>query len=139
MEDVGLAEQSYHKLAAFCLPRLGCLADCEKEDGAVCNAPFALLLLVEIISEKTPAVLIIVAIDAEVLPVRAVRRVVVGVPVFVVHGQEVPVLEVELTTALRTDEAVNLQGLLPVAPFGRLSRLFYYLLDGFCALAGTNP
>jgi len=54
-------------------------------------------------------VLIIVAVSAQVFPVRPIRRVVVVIPVFVVHGKQVPCLDVELPGALGTDEPMNLQ------------------------------
>ena len=41
--------------------------------------------LVEIVAETFPAVLVIMAVDAEILPVRAVRGVIPGIPVFVVY------------------------------------------------------
>lgn len=52
---------------------------------------------------------IIVAVDAKIFPVRAVRRIVVVIPVFVVHREQVPRLEVELSGAFGTNEPVNLQ------------------------------
>jgi hypothetical protein len=42
-------------------------------------------VLPEIIAEATPAVLVFVAVDAEILPVGAVRGVIPGIPVLVVH------------------------------------------------------
>jgi hypothetical protein len=44
------------------------------------------LFLAEIVAETFPAVLVIVAVDTEILPVGAVRRVIQGIPVLVVHG-----------------------------------------------------
>lgn len=52
---------------------------------------------------------IIVAVDAKIFPVRPVRRIVVVIPVFVVHREHVPRLEVELSGAFGTNEPVNLQ------------------------------
>jgi hypothetical protein len=69
----------------------------------------------EIAAETPPAVLVLVAVDAEVLPVRAVGRVVVMIAVPVVNGEKVPVLFLELPSALGTDEPVNSQGLCAVA------------------------
>ena len=66
------------------------------------------------IAEKTPAVLIVVAIDAEVFPVRAVRGIISGVPVFMMDSQEVPVFRFKLPSAFGTDETVNLKRLFPV-------------------------
>lgn len=53
-------------------------------------------------------------IDAEVLPVGAVRRIVPVVAVFMMHCEEVPVFEIELPPAFGAYQAVALQGLLPV-------------------------
>ena len=52
---------------------------------------------------------IIVAVYAEVLPVRPVRRIVVVIAVFMVHREQVSGLEVELSGAFGTNEPVNLQ------------------------------
>ena len=56
----------------------------------------------------SPAVLIFMAIDAEVFPVRAVRRIIVAVAVLVVDCKEVPVLLFELPAAFGADQAVDL-------------------------------
>lgn len=61
-----------------------------------------------------PAMLIFMAIDAEVLPVRSIGRIVVVVAVPVVDCQEVPVFLFKLTAAFCTDQAVDLKGLLAV-------------------------
>jgi len=53
--------------------------------------------------------LIIVAVAAQVFPVRPIRRIVVVIPVFVVYGEQVSCVEVELSCALSTDEPMNLQ------------------------------
>jgi hypothetical protein len=59
-------------------------------------------------------VFIFVAVNAEVLPVGAISRVIPAIAVFVVHRQEVPVLIGKFPAALGADEAVNLQGAFPV-------------------------
>jgi hypothetical protein len=80
-------------------------------------------------------VFIIVAVHAQIFPVRPVRGIVVVIPVFVVHREQVPRLEVELSGAFGTNESVNLQGLFPVgsvAGGGRFgSQVFEYLLNRF--------
>ncbi len=53
-------------------------------------------------------------INTEILPVRAIRGVIPVIPVFVVHRQEIPVFEVELSATFCTDQAVDFQGLFPV-------------------------
>src|SRR5689334_19087885 len=45
----------------------------------------------EVVPEQTDRVLRLVAVDAKILPVAAVGRVVVVVPVLVMHGQQVEV------------------------------------------------
>ena len=52
---------------------------------------------------------IIVAVDAEVLPVRSVRWIVVVIAVFMVHREQVSGLEVKFSGAFGTNEPVNLQ------------------------------
>ncbi len=54
------------------------------------------------------------AIDAEILPVGAIRRIVPVVAVFMMHCEEVPVFEIELPPAFGAYQAVDFQGLLPV-------------------------
>ena len=56
----------------------------------------------------SPTMLIVMAMDTEVLPVRAIRRVVVAVAVFVVDSKDVPVLLFELTAAFGAYQAVDL-------------------------------
>ena len=52
---------------------------------------------------------IIVAVSAQVFPVRTVRGIVVVISVFVVHGEQMSCLEVELSGALGTDKPEDLQ------------------------------
>jgi hypothetical protein len=64
---------------------------------------------VKIISQKAPAVFVVVAVGTEVFPVGTIRWVVVRVAVSVVDRQEVPLIRLEFTTALGADEAMNPQ------------------------------
>lgn len=57
---------------------------------------------------------IIVAIHAEVFPVRSVRRIVVMIAVFVVYGEQVPVFNIEFSGTFGTNEPMNPQGLFPI-------------------------
>jgi hypothetical protein len=50
---------------------------------------------------------VIMAVDAEILPVGAVRWIVVMVAIFMVNGQEVSVCIIKFTGALGADETVN--------------------------------
>lgn len=62
-----------------------------------------------------PGVFVFVTIDAQVLPVTAIGRVVVVVMVFVVDCELVKVLPSKLTTATGADPRMNLERLLPVS------------------------
>jgi hypothetical protein len=70
--------------------------------------------LTEILAEKLPAVLVFVAVEAEILPVGAVRGIIPGIPILVVHRKLVPVFVRKLPLALGADHPVDFQGLLPV-------------------------
>jgi hypothetical protein len=52
---------------------------------------------------------IIVAMGAEILPIRSIGGVIVVVAVPVMYGQEVEARLIELTTALGADRAMDLQ------------------------------
>ena len=58
---------------------------------------------------------VVVAVDAEVLPVAAIGRVVVMVAVFVVHGEQVQGIEFELARTLGTDPPMLLQRALAIS------------------------
>jgi hypothetical protein len=49
------------------------------------NPNITLLFFAEIVTETFPVVLVLVAVDAEILPVGAVCGVISGIPVLVVH------------------------------------------------------
>jgi hypothetical protein len=68
----------------------------------------------EIVTQKFPAMLVFVAIDAEVLPVGAIRGIILGIPILVVHRQQLAVFMSKFPPALGADHPVNLQGALPV-------------------------
>jgi len=68
----------------------------------------------QIISEKPPAVLVVMTINTEVLPVGAVGGIVPVIPVFMVHRQKIPVFELELSAAFGADQSVDFQCLFPV-------------------------
>ena len=65
--------------------------------------------------------LVVVAIEAEQLPVAAVARVVVVVVVLVMNGQFAQVVAGELAAAATADPGVELERLLPVTGFPRLA------------------
>jgi hypothetical protein len=72
------------------------------------------LFLAEIIPQKLPAVLIFVAVDAEVFPVGAVRRIIPGIAVLVMHRQQLPIPISEFPATLGANHPVNLQRPLPI-------------------------
>ena len=60
--------------------------------------------------------LVLVTVDAEQLPVAAVRRIVVVVVVLVMHRELLEVLPTELSATARANPRVDAQGLLAVVP-----------------------
>src|SRR3990172_2946041 len=81
---------------------------------------FSLLFLriIQIVAKQPPAVFILVTVDTQVFPVRAVSGIVPAVPVFMVYGQQVAGFVVKLSAALGTYEPVNIQRAFPIG-FGR--------------------
>jgi hypothetical protein len=71
--------------------------------------------------------LVLVAIDAQVFPVRTIGGIIQMISVFVMHRKKVPVFDIEFPPALGADQTMNLQGLFPVIGLrcGILSQLFY--------------
>ena len=59
-------------------------------------------------------------INTQVLPVGAICRVIPVIPVFMVYRKKIPVLGIELSPAFGADQAVDLQGLVPVIGRGRI-------------------
>jgi len=68
----------------------------------------------EIVGENRPAVLVVVAVDAEVFPVAPVRGIVVVIAVPMMDGEKPEVVLVELATAFGADPAVELKRPLPI-------------------------
>lgn len=61
----------------------------------------------QIVSKEPAAVLILMAIHAQVFPVRAVRGIIKVVTVFMVHGQQSLIFIGELPGALGANESVD--------------------------------
>ena len=57
---------------------------------------------------------LIMAVDTEIFPVGAVRRIIVVVAVFMVNGEEVSVRIIKFTGALGADETVDTERLFSV-------------------------
>jgi hypothetical protein len=72
------------------------------------------LITCQIVAQQAPAVLILVAVHAQVFPVGSVRRVIVMVAIFVMNGEELSVVFIKLPGALGTDQPMNLERPFPV-------------------------
>jgi len=68
----------------------------------------------KIISKKPPAVFVVMTINAEVFPVRAIRGIVHAIPVLMMYCKKIPVFEIKLSPAFSTEQSVDSQGLFPV-------------------------
>jgi hypothetical protein len=68
----------------------------------------------EIISEKSSAVLIFMTIDAEVLPVRTISRIMEAIPILMMHSKESPVFGIKFSPAFGADQPMYFQRLFPV-------------------------
>jgi hypothetical protein len=66
-----------------------------------------LFLFVEIITEYALLMFGVVAVDAEILPVGTIGRIVVVITVFMVNGEEMSVLLIKLPRARGADKAVD--------------------------------
>jgi len=64
--------------------------------------------MTQIIAEQPPAMFVIVTVNAEVFPVGTIRRIIGRITIFVMDGEEMPVSVLKLSSALRTDEPMNL-------------------------------
>jgi hypothetical protein len=94
-------------------------------------------LPLQIVSEQAAAVLVVMAVDAEIFPVAAVGGIVVVVAVFVVYGQQVQIVRLELAAALGADPAMQFQGAFPIVFVG--SRCLLHLAHQFgCFLVGEG-
>jgi hypothetical protein len=95
----------------------------------------------QMVSEQTPAVLVVMTIDTEIFPVGAIRIVVHAVPVLVMNCQEVSILIIKLPATFGTDEPVYFKRLLPITVWG-IAGLFqrpYYFVNGFSAVLLPGP
>jgi hypothetical protein len=68
----------------------------------------------EVIPEPFPAVFILVTVDTEIFPIRTISGIIGMIPVFMMNGEQVTVFFFEFSAALGANQAVYLQGLLPV-------------------------
>jgi hypothetical protein len=76
------------------------------ENPGLCSVP---LFTTQILAKQVPAVFILVAVYAEVFPVRAVRGIVPVVPVFMVHSKQMSVFILEIFATFGAYQSVNTQ------------------------------
>ncbi len=72
---------------------------------------------------------VIMAVNAEIFPVRPIKGIIQRISIFVVYRKEMPVFIIKLPSAFCTDKAVNLNRLFPVTT-GRTTG-FFQLSDDF--------
>lgn len=70
-----------------------------------------------------PAMLFIVAVNAEIFPVRAIGRVVQVISIFVVDSEKMTGLVVKLSSTSGADETVDVERSFPVIAFFRRGML----------------
>jgi len=90
----------------------------------------------EIVTEETPAVLIFMTVDTEILPVGAIRGIISAVAILMVDRQKMPVFVFKLSSAFGADKPVPFKRLLPVTA-GRIAHLLQFshdIFDGFFAV-----
>ena len=86
----------------------------------------------EIVPQHPLLMFLIMAVDTEIFPVGAVRRIVVMIAVFVVNGEEVSVRIIKFTGALGAYETVDAERLLSVRAWWETTLQFLYnIFDGF--------
>ena len=79
----------------------------------------------------------LVAIDAEVFPIRSIRRVIQVISILMMDGEEAPVLVVKFPSAPAADETMDLEGSLPVITVGRFG-LTHFLKQFINGLETTD-
>src|SRR5690242_7873455 len=92
----------------------------------------------QVITEDATRVLVLVTVDAEILPVAAVGRVVLVVPVLVMDGEEMEVRAIELPRALGADPPVQRERAFAVALVAGARRLLC-LADERVDVDGRTP
>jgi len=74
----------------------------------------------QIISQQFSGVDVLVAIDAEILPIAAVRGVIEVVAVLMVDRQQMPLSRIKFTAAAGTYQVMNRQGPFPIIILGEI-------------------
>ena len=93
----------------------------------------SLFFFTQVVTKQFPAVLIIVAVNTEIFPVRAIRGIVTGISVFMMYCHKMPVLVIKLPRTFSTDEPVNLERSFSVVTGsgGGLSQFPYDIIHRF--------
>ena len=71
---------------------------------------FVFVRFSEVVAEGTSAMLVVVTVNAEVFPVRAVRGIVGGIAVPVVDREKVALFDIKFAAALGTDQPMDTAG-----------------------------
>jgi hypothetical protein len=74
-----------------------------------CEIQETLLFITEIITKQSPAVLILMAVNTQIFPVRTIRGIIPVIAVFMVYGQQMPVFVSKLPSTFGTDKSVDLK------------------------------
>ena len=69
----------------------------------------SLFFSAQIVTEHSPAVFVVVAVNAQIFPIRTVGGIIPGISILVVYRQEMPILMIELPGTFGADEPVNLK------------------------------
>jgi len=77
-------------------------------------------LITQVVSQQFPGVDVLVAIDAEILPVAAVRGVIEVVAVLMVDRQQMPLSGSKFTATAGTDQVMDRQGPFPIIILGEI-------------------
>jgi hypothetical protein len=83
----------------------------QNEGGGVIQS---LIVTAQIVTQQTPAVLIVVTIGTQIFPVGTVRWIISVVSISMMNGQEMPILIFKLSSAFSTDEPVYFKRLFSV-------------------------
>ncbi len=73
------------------------------------NADSELFFVGEIIAKQSPGVFVLMAVYTQIFPVGTICRIIPGISIPVMNGQEMPVLVIKLSCTFGTDKPVNLQ------------------------------
>ena len=81
-----------------------------KDEAGLSHVILTVFVPLEVISQEAAAVLVFMAVDAEILPVATIRGIVAGIAVFVMDGQQFQIRAIELASAFGAYPAMDRQG-----------------------------